>query len=368
MKKICLITQIPSHYRKLIYQFLDHQFNCKFIFGQNNSTVKSLDTSLYRDVTEIPCKSIGNGRWYIMPGAIHSIRKSDVVINDMGILCVSSWLLLIYSKITHQRVYLWDHGWYGREGFVKKWVKRIYFGLADGAFIYGNYARNLMVKNGFDGNKLYVIHNSLDYASQILLRKSLAISKLYQEHFGNNNPVLCFIGRLTPVKKLNLILEAVHHLKMKGENFNIIYIGDGEMMNSLRAEAEELHLLNNVWFYGACYDEKTNAELLYNADICVAPGNIGLTAMHTMMFGCPCISHNDFPWQMPEFEAIKEGVTGSFFKHNDVESLADTISHWFSLHANDREDVRKACYKEIDENWTPEYQINVIKDVIYGKH
>ena len=87
--------------------------------------------------------------------------------------------------------------------------------------------------------------------------------------------------------------------------------------------------------------------------------------MHAMMFGCPVITHNDLPWQMPEFEAIKEGVTGSFFKHNDVESLADTISRWFSLHANDREDVRKACYKEIDENWTPEYQINVIKDVIY---
>lgn len=38
----------------------------------------------------------------------------------------------------------------------------------------------------------------------------------------------------------------------------------------------------NVWFYGSCYDEQTNAELIYNADMCVAPGNVGLTAIHAM--------------------------------------------------------------------------------------
>ena len=363
--KICLLSITASHYRTRIYSEVNNKFDCDFIFGKEITSVKRMDTSILHHSIDVPNIHIHESNWYYQPGILKIIKGYDIIINDLSIYCLSAWILLLLSKINNQKVYNWDHGWYGREGFLKKWVKRIYFGLADGTFIYGNYARNLMVKNGFDGNKLHVIHNSLDYDSQIMLRNTLTKSNLYQEKFGNDNPVLCFIGRLTPIKKLNLILEAVHLLKLKGENYNIIYIGDGEMMCSLRAEAEELHLLNNVWFYGACYDEHINAKLIYNADICVAPGNIGLTAMHTMMFGCPCISHNDFPWQMPEFEAIKEGVTGSFFKHNDVESLADTISRWFSLHANDREDVRKACYKEIDENWTPEYQINVIKDVIY---
>ena len=60
---------------------------------------------------------------------------------------------------------------------------------------------------------------------------------------------------------------------------------------------------------GECYSEETNAKLIYNADLCVAPGNIGLTAIHVMMFGCPAITHNDFKWQMPEFEAIKSMET-----------------------------------------------------------
>lgn len=82
----------------------------------------------------------------------------------------------------------------------EKWIKRAYFGLADGAFIYGNHARNLMIKNGFDGSKLHVIHNSLDYDKQIVLRNKMKSTGLYKEHFSNDYPILCFIGRLTAVK------------------------------------------------------------------------------------------------------------------------------------------------------------------------
>lgn len=116
-----------------------------------------------------------------------------------------------------------------------------------------------------------------------------------------------------------------------------------------------------MWFYGACYDEKPNAELIYNADLCVAPGNVGLTAMHTMVFGTPVISHNDFKWQMPEFEAIHPNETGDFFEYKNTESLASTISNWFSVHKSDRAEVRRFCYHEIDTQWNPNFQIKVIR-------
>ena len=104
--------------------------------------------------------------------------------------------------------------------------------------------------------------------------------------------------------------------------------------------------------------------LLYSADLCVAPGNIGLTAMHAMAYGCPGISHNDFKWQMPEFEAIKEGITGEFFERDNAESLANSITNWLSTHENKREEVRNACFKEIDERWNPHKQLEIIKNVI----
>ena len=364
--KICIASIIASHYRKLIYCLIDKEFNCDFFFGKDNSSVKRLDLSIFRKATELKNAYLLGSNWYYQKSLTTLVKDYDIVINDLGVYCLSAWGLLLSSRLKKQKVYNWDHGWYGRESFLKKWIKRVYFGLADGSFIYGNYARNLMIKNGFDGKKLYVIHNSLDYDKQLILRNEIVPSLVYKNHFKNNNPVICFIGRLTPVKKLNLILDALYILKNEGKDYNCVFIGEGSERINLEQKAIEYGLNGHIWFYGACYDEKINGELIYNADLCVAPGNIGLTAMHTMMFGCPCLSHNDFPWQMPEFEAIQENITGAFFQRDNVNALAECISKWFAEKKDKREEVRKACFKEIDENWNPHKQLEIIKGVIYG--
>ena len=41
--------------------------------------------------------------------------------------CLSNWFLLLYAKILNKKVYLWTHGWYGREGFLKKNHKKNIF-------------------------------------------------------------------------------------------------------------------------------------------------------------------------------------------------------------------------------------------------
>lgn len=349
MSRVVLISAVAAHYRSLIYQLMDERLGCHFCFERCLSTIKVMDTSILNVVGNRIC-----------------IIDYDIVIDDLGIRSLRSWRLLFIGKLLGKKIILWDHGWYGREGFLKKWIKRAYFGLAEGALIYGNYARNLMIKNGFDADKLHVIYNSLDYDQQLTLRHTIKTSDIYVSHFGNNNPVICFIGRLTPIKKLDQLVEALYILKEKGMDCNLIIIGDGSEYNNLISRVEVLNLHEQVWFYGACYDEKDNAELLYNADLCVAPGNIGLTAIHAMMFGCPCISHNDFPWQMPEFEAIRDGLTGTFFERNNVQSLADVIFNWFMIKSDKRQEVRNECYKEIDENWNPHKQIEIIKRVVNG--
>jgi len=52
--KLCLLSITASHYRKRIYQLIDSSFECSFIFGKDNSTVKRLDYSFFKDVKELP--------------------------------------------------------------------------------------------------------------------------------------------------------------------------------------------------------------------------------------------------------------------------------------------------------------------------
>ena len=148
----------------------------------------------------------------------------------------------------------------------------------------------------------------------------------------------------------------------RGVNYNLTFIGGGEKTEELKNLVKELNLEQQVWFYGPCYDEIELGSLIYNADLCVAPGNIGLTAMHSMVFGTPCITHDDFKWQMPEFEAIRPCKNGCFFERDNVEDLAERIDEWFRINGKDRNMIRKACMEEIDDKWNPYFQIEVLKE------
>ena len=257
---------------------------------------------------------------------------------------------------------MWSHGWLGKENRIKKAIGKVFYGFCDGAFIYNERSRKLMIEGGIPERKLTTIYNSLDYDTQLPIRQGLKSSNLYLRHFNNDNKTIVFIGRLTAVKRLDMVIDAISILSKKGEQYNVVFVGDGVMRNELENQVCQQRLEQQVWFYGACYDEKTNAELIYNADLCVSPGNIGLTAIHALMFGCPAITNDDFNHQMPEFEAIHDGQTGMFFKHNDVQSLANSISSWFAQHSDDREIVRQKCYKEIDTKWNPHNQIRILKE------
>ena len=362
--KLCLIYNFAQHYRTSIFRLIDQEYNCDFFFGDSYLNVKKMDYSLLKGkVIEGPTKHIGG--WSYRPGIQKLLWKDyDAYILLGESRSLSTWLFCIRARLFHpkKKVYFWSHGWYGKESKAERIVKKLLFKLPNGgSFLYGIYSRELMIKEGFNPDKLYVIHNSLAYDEQVAIRKQLTASPIYKEHFGNEIPNLMFVGRLTHIKKLDQVLRAMALLKDKGQNYNMTFIGGGETQEELQKMASELGLEKNVWFYGPCYDEKELGGLIYNADLCVSPGNVGLTAMHTMVFGTPVLTHNDFPHQMPEFEAIHDGETGAFFKIDDVATLAEGISKWFAENGGKREDVRKACMKEIDENWTPQFQIEVLK-------
>ena len=66
-----------------------------------------------------------------------------------------------------------------------------------------------MTKAGSNTKNYHVIHNSLNYDRQIELRNSGLASDVFIQHFGNENPVIIFIGRLTKVKQLDMLVEAI---------------------------------------------------------------------------------------------------------------------------------------------------------------
>ena len=366
--KLCCIFNIPSLYREKIYKEIDKEYDCEWYFEEEDNDINVFDIKELHQASLLEHRRFLS-RFYQMKGLIGRLWKRndfDAYLMIGAPMCISIWILCLLLRIFYpsKKIYFWTHGWYGKESKSEAIVKKAFLKLAHGLFLYGNYAKEQLVSKGFKSENLHVLHNSLSYDVQLTLRNSINESSVYKEHFNNDNPVIVFIGRLTPIKQLDMLLKAISKLTKAGKKFNLALIGNGSMRQSLEQSAKELEMIDKVWFYGACYDEKVNAELVYHADLCVSPGNVGLTAIHSMMFGTPVITHNNFAYQMPEFEAIRRSETGDFFEQGSIDSLALSIENWFVNKSGKRLEVRNACFKEIDEQWNPYFQMKVFKSVL----
>ena len=363
-KKLCVIHNFAQHYRTEIFTLLDKEYDCDFYFGDKYLDVKKMDYSLLSgNVTEVHNGKIGPFSYQTK--VLSLLRKYDTFLMIGEPHSITTWLFMLLSKFyRNKRIFFWCHGWYGKETRLERSLKHVLDKMPTGLFVYGDYAKGLMIKEGFKKEKLHVIHNSLAYSKQLATRASLTRNSIYSSHFGNDNPNLFFVGRLSAVKKLDYIMKAMKLSDEKGNYYNLTYIGGGNEKTKLEELSRQLGLENRVWFYGPCYDESELGNLIYNADLCVAPGNIGLTAMHTLVFGTPAITHNCFKWQMPEFEAIKEGETGAFFEMDNIQDLSRAIDEWFDKKKDHREEVRQACMREIDQYWTPEFQMSVFRQYL----
>lgn len=359
---LLLVFNTAPRYRENIYKAIDQEYDCEWYFGKKLGDIQEMDYSVLKEVRRY--KSYGNPSKLFWKCGILSLlfsKERKVFLTIAESRSLTDYVFFGLSRLFKKKVYVWTHGWYGKENKIEATLKKWQFNHVDGIFVYSNYARNLMIKEGLSAEKIFTIHNSLLYDQQKALRESIVPSTIYKDHFCNDTPTIIFIGRLTKVKKLDMVVDALSKLKAKGENYNLVFVGDGVEKKNLEAKVTEMGLQRNVWFYGACYDEKKNAELIFSADLCVSPGNVGLTAIHALTFGCPVITHNCFKWQMPEFEAIQTGVTGDFFEMDNVNALSDCISHWFASKADERDEVRKACFNEIDTKWNPYFQMEVLK-------
>lgn len=362
----CCIFNIAPHYNLPIYKAMDEELHCDFYLGDKLPyDIKLMNYSELKGFRGTLKNTFIISHFYWQFGALKTFFKPyrNYIFTGEP-FCLSTWVMLFFSIFTRKKTFLWTHGWYGDEGLVKRLIKKMFFGLADGILLYGNYAKALMIKEGFDQHKLHVIYNSLDYNKQIQVRNTLSLTDIYSSKFKNRNPTLLYIGRIQKVKKIDYIIEVLNSLKQQNIFYNLILVGSEVESTNIQALVLAYQLEEQVWFYGECYDELVLSNLIYNADLTVSPGNVGLTAMHSMVYGTPVITHNNFSNQMPEFEVIEPGLTGEYFVEDSITDLEFKIKNWIQKHQDHREIVRKNCFEKIAKDYNPDAQVTLLKNLL----
>lgn len=360
MKLCCFFNYAPL-YRESIYKAIDDNFDSQFYFGKEvyegkNSGIAKLDYSIFKkEPIEFRNKVILKHFLWRTKAWRLAFKQFDTFLIT-GDFVFSYIPLILGCKLLGKKIYGWGHGIKAKGGKLHFLNDFLYRNLS-GFFTYGEGGKKRLEELGYDSTKIHVIYNSLtkrikpmDYESDI-----------YIKHFKNSNPTLLFIGRLTPQKKLDWVIKAVSALG----SCNLMVIGDGACKTELEQLTISLGVQDKVWFFGENYDNELNKEFIYNADICISPGNVGLTALHALEFGTPVISHSDFESQMPEYEVIKQYKTGLLYENNNFEDFCKKIHEWLEFSADKRESIRHNCYTVINDKWNSDYQIELLKRVFH---
>jgi D-inositol-3-phosphate glycosyltransferase len=133
--------------------------------------------------------------------------------------------------------------------------------------------------------------------------------------------ILLFVGRIEPLKGVDILLGAAAQLEVDSDCFVLVVGGDGTSgegeMGHLRSLASQLGIAERVSFLGAVDHERL--PLFYSAaDVCVVPSyyeSFGLVALEAMACGTPVVASRVggltgtvrdsetgylIPWQCPE--------------------------------------------------------------------
>lgn len=366
-KHVAILYHMFPHYRRAVIEELSRSQSYEFSFfgsSQSYDGIESLSGRTIPHFTEARFRQVGKFIW--QPGAfkIALSNKYCAIIFLGNPNHLATWLSAAVARMRGIRVFFWTHGWLRPEPAPKRMLRVAFYRLAHHVLVYGERARQIGICEGYPAERITVIFNSLDARGASKRRLLLSHEKDPDGHplFANRRPTIVCVARLTKLCRFDILIKAAEILREQQQRtVNILLVGDGPEKHALQNEAASRGV--EVTFYGACYDEDELARIVYHADLTVSPGKIGLTAIQSLMYGTPVITHGDLNAQMPEVEALVEGLTGSFFKNQDPVSLATKIAEWLDTQ-KDRVTVRSNCIRVIEDRWNPSTQLNLIESAL----
>ncbi len=333
LQQVCI-----PHYRRHLYAMLGADPRFRFLVLADPAA-----DAPYLSLSEVPrqCEFKASTQYLIQlplgcalswqPAAVRAVLRyrPDVVIAQGSPYELTAWVLTIVGRICGIPVLLWTHGLQGEESGIKWMIRAWLFRLSQGLLLYGDHAKRLLIAKGFAAERLHVIYNSLDDYEQAAVSEQIAPEdcEVFRRSLGMSaqERLICFTGRLQPVKRLPWLLRALHLVVQQGRNVHLVLVGDGSERPVLESLAEELELTKLVHFLGASYDESRLGLVLSASDLAVVPSGAGLSIMHALGYGTPVLLHDRVEEHFPEWEAVKEGETGWFYRYDDLSDCAEKI-------------------------------------------
>jgi len=262
---------------------------------------------------------------------VHRLLKAerfDVVIHDFRTRYASLGRTIRLQHHGGGKLILWGIGFSQEPTPLRDYVRTVLVRRADAAVLYSELHRQRYVTMGIPAEKLFVARNSsgfelIDAAISQWSKERLCIFR--QEHGLGAGPVLLHAGRMAEQKRLDLLLRAAVLLRQDYPGLKIALIGDGPHRNHLQEMSGGLGLGDTVLLPGRINQEGEVAPWFLSCDLVVAPGQIGLLAMHAASYGRSLITSDNRTLHGPEVEVFVPGTTGRAYQYDNLHDLLTAI-------------------------------------------
>lgn len=352
------------HYRRPVLRELAQSKNHEYRFWGSTDTVEGIKVFEGDDLVHIrPLRFRMWRQFWLVSGyraALFDPAAKVLIVHGTPNM-PASWIMGMFAPVLGKKVIFWVHGWLKKESGPKAWLRNLHYGLGALTMTYAERAASLAAQSGFSRNKVVPVYNSLDWslAGQVLARLETKGEEAIRLELGMDPDelVLVCVARITKKCRFDILIAASSLLQANGVRVRVVLIGEGDEMSNLMRQADECGV--QLMMPGAAYDEEVIGRYLFAADATVSPGKIGLSAMHSLMYGTPVFSHADLDNQMPEVEAIVSGHTGELFERDNAHDLANTLMAW-RRKKYDRARIRQNCRAVIEARYNPKTQAALI--------
>jgi len=192
----------------------------------------------------------------------------------------------------------------------------------------------------------------VDEATRVAMRRQL--------HVADDQVLLTFVGRLVPIKRLDLLLRAFALAGRTGVLIHLAMVGDGETRPDLERLASELGIAANVTFVGYRRDTPAIAAAADAAVLSSDNEGTGISLIEAAAAGRPAIA--------TDVGGVPEVVTpdsGILVPPNDEEALASAIARLAS-DSELRERMGQHAQEHVVGRYSPKRLIADF-DALYGE-
>ncbi len=388
--KVFLLPDRLAHYREPVFLEI-----AKILKNKSKTLYLFYDPNDFQ-ITKIPIPKLEKLQKFYKIFHVKNLYLSKAVIFQFGIIGkfiikrphiliawgesqrISTFIILLISKLLKTKVVLWTHGFYGNEKIIKKAWRTFFYNLADKLLIYGRYSTTI-AEELLPNKEIYTIGNSLlldkskfefiDKDSFAKHKSSIfekyGINKKKFMELNKNCTILSFVGRLTQAKRLDLIIK----LLARNSSNNLVFwiIGSGSEYKTLFDYAKKLKVLDRVHFFGEIYNQSKIKSILSVSDIFVCPKNLGLSVCNALASGLPIITTKNMEAQMPESECLFDFEYSEFVDFENQKLLLDKInlmSKKILLDFKSKFKIVEHYYKNFDPETHASRIVNAIDDII----